>query len=279
MHKCQHQTIFYPSDKTLLDKACSPRQPLEQLSGLPAAILVPHASYAWSSELLHRGFSAASRLDPDLVVVIGSLHQDPLVADRPRFVFSQSGDGIELPNGAVRFAADTRDRLAAQFPSALAIEDSYFSEEPCIELTLPMAKAYFPDVPVLPLLVGKPDARGTKTLSAMFGKVAGMAARPLFVLSANLTAILPGPVALAHARELVSLLEDGTEPLLEHGHRGKISSCGIPSLEALRTQSWGTGNWHFLEFQGRDIRCNVLPDTVQEKEKMVWHCVALRGVR
>ena len=276
MHKSEHHAIFYPQDKTELEEACAKREPKKTLTKLPGSILVPHAAYTWSLDLLHEGFAGAQGLHPQLVVLLGSLHQEQLQEDLPSFIFAPSEDGVSIPTGNVLFPTTMRDELTARFSHALSIQDSYFTEEPCIELTLPMIHSYFPGVPVLPLLMGNLDARQVKTLSALLSRIVEMTKDVLFVVSANMTAILPPGIATGHARQLASVLESGA-PLLEEQRRGNVSSCGISALEALRGQTWGSPRWEFLSFQCKDQQFVQIPDTFDAKDKIVWHCAALRG--
>ncbi|AEV30980.1 putative dioxygenase [Sphaerochaeta pleomorpha str. Grapes] len=276
MHKSEHHAIFYPQDKDELEEACTKREPKKSLTKLPASILVPHASYDWSLDLLHDGFAGAQTLHPQLVVLLGSLHQEQLQGDLPCFIFAPSGDGVSIPTGKVLFPTELRDELTARFSDALSLQDSYFIEEPCIELTLPMIHSYFPQVPVLPFLMGNLDARQVRTLSALLSQIAEETKDVLFVVSANVTAILPSEIATEQARQFASLLKAGA-PLLEEQRHGKVSSCGISALEALRGQTWGSSHWDFISFQCKDQKFDEVPDTFDEKDKIVWHCAALRG--
>ncbi|WP_394699421.1 AmmeMemoRadiSam system protein B [uncultured Sphaerochaeta sp.] len=276
MHKSQHHAIFYPQDKTELEQACSKRIASRSLTKLPAAILVPHAAYRWSLDLLHEGFSPVQDLQPQLVVLLGSLHQESLASDQPCYLFAPSEDGVSLPTGDITFPTELRDNLVKDYPNAISIQDSYFIEEPGIELTLPMIQGYFPSVPVLPLLMGNLEARQVKTLSSMLFEIVRKIPQTLFVVSANITAILPDKLATLQAQVFSSLLSEGA-PLLEAQRQGKISSCGISALEALRTQKWGSSHWNLVSFQCKDKHFDTIPETFDDKDKIVWHCAALRG--
>jgi AmmeMemoRadiSam system protein B len=276
MHKSEHHAIFYPQDAKELEQACAKREAEEHLFKLPGAILVPHAAYDWSLDLLHKGFAGAGALQPKQIVLLGSLHQEQLQGDKPCFLFVPSQEGISLPTGQVLFPTSLRDNLVKQYPHALAIQDSYFTEEPCIELTYPLLHSYFPSVPVLPFLMGNLDSKQVKILSTILSKIAEENGQTLFVVSTNMNAILPSAIATEQARLLATVLEEGS-PLLESQRQHRISPCGLSSLEALRTQTWGSPNWNFLAFQYKDQQFNKLPETLEETDKVVWHCTALRG--
>ncbi|MDT4763122.1 AmmeMemoRadiSam system protein B [Sphaerochaeta sp. PS] len=277
MHKSEHHTILYPSDPQELAACCNPEDATDakKLTTLPAAILTGHASYEVVLPLLHNSFSQASTLKPKLVVILGSLHQEPLEVDKPHFLFTQPGEGITLPNTTIRFATEIRDALLALFPDDLASEQSYFIEEPGVELTLPVVGAYFAGVPALSLLTNTSDPKECRTYGTILARIVSMAPETLFVVSANCCANLPSPLATSHSRKLVSLLESGA-PLLDELRSRSISSCGIAAFEALRRQSWGVGRWEFTKFATGSTQFASLPIEHNPKERIVWHASAKR---
>jgi hypothetical protein len=124
--------------------------------------------------------------------------------------------------------------------------------------------------------MGNLDSKQIKILSAILSGIVKGNEQTLFVVSTNMNAILPAPIATEQARLVATLLEEGS-PLLESQRQHRISPCGLSSLEALRTQTWGSPNWNFLAFQYKDQQFNKLPETLEETDKVVWHCTALRG--
>ena len=62
-----HHTIFYPEERERLDEATLKRSEEGTLKSLPSALLVPHAAYSMIGEALHRTFSHAASLKPELV--------------------------------------------------------------------------------------------------------------------------------------------------------------------------------------------------------------------
>ena len=275
MHKCQHHTIFYPADQEELLTACKKRESKPLLTKLPGALLVPHASYKSVLEILHKGFSACANARPELVVILGSLHQNPLEIDAPHFLFAPSKEGIRLPDGEVFFATTIRDTLVSSFPDCLSIQDSYFLEEPCIELTLPMVTSYFGQVPVLPILSSSCGAKESRTYASLIKEIVSMVPNTLFIVSANLNALLPPSIACTHAINQISLLELG-KSLLDAQNEKTISSCGIASLEALQRQNWGMKAWDFIALACQGTEYTIVPDTIDIKEKIVWHGAAIK---
>jgi len=279
MHTSEHHTIFYPSDPDELTSQCAMRSQVpdkdDKLTRLPAAIIAPHASYAVVLDLLHQSFSAIADLKPKLVVILAPLHQEALEIDKPHFLFVPTEEGIKLPHTEIMYATELRNTLLSLFADAIKAEHSYFVEEPAVELTLPLVDAYCTGVPVLPLLTNTCDADQCRTYAAIVKKIVTLVPETVFVLSSNLNAILPSPLATEHAKTLVSLLERG-EPLLESLHSKQISSCSIAAFEALRHQSWGKNGWDFTRFSTEGEDAKTLPQEFITKERIVWHASAKR---
>ncbi|MBI9094296.1 MAG: AmmeMemoRadiSam system protein B [Sphaerochaeta sp.] len=278
MHTSEHHTIFYPSDPEELASQSARRAFPDKdtkLTRLPAAIIAPHASYAVVLDLLHQSFSAITDLKPKLVVILAPLHQEALDIDKPHFLFVPTEEGIKLPHTEIMYATELRNTLLSLFSDAIKAEHSYFVEEPAVELTLPLVDAYCKGVPVLPLLTNTCDADQCRTYAAIVKKIVALVPETVFVLSANLNAILSAPLATEHAKRLVSLLEKG-EPLLESVHSKQISSCSIAAFEALRHQSWGKNGWDFTRFCTEGNESEKLPLEFITKERIVWHASAKR---
>ncbi len=279
MHTSEHHTIFYPNDPEQLTIQSAKRETLtngdNRLTSLPSAIIAPHASYAVALELLHQSFSAIAELKPKLVVILAPLHQEALDVDKPHFLFAPTGEGIILPHPSIAYASELRTSLLSYFKGAIQAENSYFVEEPAIELTLPLVDAYCKGIPVLPLLTNTTDADHCRTYAAILKKIVELVPETVFVVSANLNAILPSALATEHASHLVSLLERG-EPLLESVRSKQISSCSIAAFEALRHQSWGKNGWNFTLFSTEGETYELLPQKYITKERIVWHASAKR---
>ncbi len=279
MHKSEHHTIFYPADgRELALQSAQREEPFEatkKLSNLPCAILAPHASYTFILETLHRSFSSVADLKPKLVVLLGPLHQEPLEVDKPHFIFTPTGEGIKVPHTTISYATDIQSTLLELFESEIKAENSYFVEESAVELTLPFVDSYTPGTPVLPLLTATTDPKECKIYGAILEKIVALVPETLFVVSANLNAVLPAALATEHASTLVRLLEGG-EPLLDALRSKYISSCGIAAFEALRHQRWGAKGWSFTSFATGGEAFFQLPQEYVSKERIVWHASAIR---
>ena len=279
MHPSEHHTIFYPGDAEELKAQSAPRweqtEKESRLTSLPSAIITPHASYAVSLTLLHQSFSALANMQPKLVVILAPLHQEALDIDNPHFIFVPTGDGMRLPHTEIAYATELRTTLLSLFSDAIQAENSYFVEESAVELTLPLVDAYCKNVPVLSLLTHTRDADQCRTYAAILKKIVALVPETVFVVSANLNAILPSNLATQQARTLVTLLEKG-EPLLDSVRSKRISSCSIAAFEALRHQSWGKNGWDFTLFSAERETYKTLPPELVTKERIVWHASAKR---
>ncbi|MDY0289805.1 MAG: AmmeMemoRadiSam system protein B [Sphaerochaeta sp.] len=279
MQRSEHHTIFYPSDAQDLTAQCAVRKGRgstpNTLTTLPCAILTPHAGYPYVLDLLHESFSALGTLKPKLVVILAPLHQEPLEADRPHFLFAPEGAGITLPNSTIRYATETLSTLLSHFGDSIKAENSYFVEEAAVELTLPLVASYALGVPVLPLLSATTDAKQCRTYASIVEKIVALEPQTAFVVSANLNAILGPALATEHAKTVVTLLERG-EPLLDSLRSKYISSCSIAAFEALRLQSWGGRGWEFTLFSTEGKTFETLPQEYITKERIVWHASARR---
>ena len=127
------------------------------------------------------------------------------------------------------------------------MRNSYFEEEPAIELQLPYIHHLFRNHPVIPLLAGTPSSQKSKNLAKILGTF--KPEETLFVVSTNLTGDLPAKRAKNHAETAVGILEGKNRtPLLETLRKKGISMCGTHILEALRRTGFFAENWKILGY-------------------------------
>lgn len=276
MLESQHHTIFYPFDRTKLDECTKSRPATSQNTTLPAAVLTPHAAYSMVGEALHRSFAHVAMKKPSLVVFLGPLHQEVLSEDEPAFLFAPEDEGITIAGFNHQFSTSLIRELCSRFVGHVAMRNSYFIEEPALELTLPFIQSYFPHTAVLPLVCGSCNKEQLDTYVQILGHITDQVADVLFVVSANANAILPAALAAQHAQAFVRTLLGGSS-LQEGLHKHTISSCNTDSLEAITRQPWGGAQWDMLGFflQGKEY--DSIPLEIDETEKHVWHVSAALG--
>ncbi len=145
---------FYPADSTMLTKAisafmndASPARVME-----PVAIIVPHAGYLFSGQIIADGYEQVKGGKYDLVVVIGTNHSAPgltNIAVYPRGAFATPiGDAEIDQNAAEELMKEDRDATANMAAHA---------KEHSVEVQIPFIKYLFPHVKILPVMIGEPD--------------------------------------------------------------------------------------------------------------------------
>lgn len=276
MLESQHHMIFYPEDRTKLDACTKRRACTTEKRSLPTAILIPHASYSMACEALHRSFEQARDLKPSTVVFLGPLHQEVLAEHEPAFLFTPQSESIAIASHIHHFDITLAADLNTRFAGHVMSEDSYFTEEPALELTLPFIQSYFPDVPVLALLCGNCDKERLATYAKVLEHCTNAQNNVLFIVSANANALLPATEAAKHAAAFIETLKQGSS-LSEGLRMHTISSCNTAGLDAIGRQRWGRQGWNILGMflRGREhASISAEPD---ENEKRVWHISAVLG--
>lgn len=282
----EHHDIFYPSDPQLAGELCDPQKQRQDdlpvnchVAGLPAALLAPHAAWQWILPQLRQALSTASPLSPKQIVLLAPLHQQVVLQDIPNIAFTPSQDGAKTPTGTVPFAVQAREALLREFEGIIAVQDSYFTEEPGVEIFYPLLAARFPRTPVLPLLAaGDCSSVQCKNLSAILRNLLRTEPETLFIVTANMSEETTRQKAWEQAKNLQELLGQG-RPLLEARAQGAIGGCGLQWLESLERLPWRSSGWIMLsatndgekfynEVPGQDIAS-------EDKRHVVWHGTAL----
>ncbi|MFA6844243.1 MAG: AmmeMemoRadiSam system protein B [Sphaerochaetaceae bacterium] len=267
MQTSKFQTIFYP------DQVQKRENVANKSIILPSSLLVPHASYEWIGEDLYSGYSLMDGCSCRLVVVLSALHQSVIKSEEGHLFFIPTGEGFSLGDRTIRYAEVLRNKITSTFSLALQ-EDCYFSEEPSVELQLPMIAAYFPTAAVLPILCSSSmDSKETKALALLLSFITENEKNTLFVISGNASALGTAESALEKTKALDLALRDGGQ-LLELRHQGRIDSCATSIIEAMNRQPWNNGKWKIASYSCLHDRFNKLPDTYAADRKVVWHIVA-----
>lgn len=272
MLESHHHTLFYPQREKELLEATRPRTSEFYLTTLPSAILCPHASYTYAQDALHSSFAPARNLKPELVVFLGPLHQEVLKSDEPAFLVGTMSEGIRIGDQEYGFAPTLMEKLLDQYPEHLTAEDSYFEEEPALELTLPFIESYLGDVPVLPLLCGSASSKQIAHYTKLLMTILTKKPSTLFIVSANANALLPSPQAETHATSFIESLTTAQSFLSQ-----MVSSCNRTSLEAISQVSDLNRKWGItaLFCKGKEYeQIQNFPDT---NEKHVWQISAHLG--
>lgn len=162
----------------------------DAIAGDVAAIIAPHAGLMFSGPVAAHAYKTAAASGPyDVVVLVGPSH----------FV---AFDGVAVwPDGAFATplgdAAIDEDGVAAlgAFPIVHVLRSAHRREH-SLEMQLPFVRRLFPDLPILPLLMGAQRRDTIEALAAALGS-AFEGRRPLLVASTDLSHYFPADAAAA----------------------------------------------------------------------------------
>ncbi len=265
-----HHTIFYPKERTLLDEVTTKRSTEGVLKTLPAALLVPHATYSMIGEVLHQTFASAASLKPDLVVFLGPLHQPVLEADKPSFLFAPKEPLIEQASKTYPIDNLLLSELIKHYPISRA--SSYYEEEPAFELTLPFIDSYLNPRAILPLIGRIDRAAQRATLSTILNRIVDLQKSVVFVISANASGLLPFNEANQEAHYFIDDLNAEKDALEAR------SSCNWGALEAINKSGLIPGAWEITSQSLKGTEYPRLDDAQSEAGLMTWHIGAYKGV-
>jgi MEMO1 family protein len=248
--------VFYPSDpETLLlqvTTSITASQPKAQtISALPLAVISPHAAYAEVSEIMGNMYAELQHINPKNIVIIAPLHGDVLLEDTDYTTFYPEAEAFSMPGFSLPIDQVTLQRID-RISDSTAMRNSYFEEEPAIELQLPYIRQLFGEHPVIPLLVGNPSSKTSRDLSKILRNFSPD--ETLFIVSTNLTGDLPSDRAKTHADAAVNILtgKDNT-PLLEALKKKRISMCGTHILESVKKTGYFTDTWRITGYHTAEL--------------------------
>ncbi|WP_028974625.1 AmmeMemoRadiSam system protein B [Spirochaeta cellobiosiphila] len=220
--------LFYPSQEEELKQALSLDPALEQSS----AIIVPHGGYTHVLKHLQEAFSHVVDQKPELIILIGPTHREP-----EDHIFYPDYVNFESPLGLVPVASE----LTSQLKKPFTRDKMNHMEEFSLEILLPFVREYFPDKPVLPLLMGKDSMKlvkeGKKQLQQKLPE------KTLYIISSNLS---------PHDRQTEEwalnnsawITKGDYQSLMEISRKSKKQPCGLGPLlfvkELLPSGHWKT---------------------------------------
>ena len=248
--------VFYPSDPETLHEHVVNSMTLAQtgtqnLTLLPLAVISPHASYTEVSKIMGEMYAELQHINPKNIVIIAPLHGDILLEDAECTIFYPEAEAFSVPGFTIPIDQVTLQKID-RISDSTAMRNSYFEEEPAIELQLPYIQHLFGDHPVIPLLVGNPSSQTSRDLSKILRTF--NPEETLFIISTNLTGDLPSDRAKNHADAAVKILtgEDIT-PLLEALKKKRISMCGSHILESVKKTGFFTAKWTVIGYHKAEL--------------------------
>ena len=160
------------------------KTPLPKLKH-PAAIIVPHAGYAYSGGVAARAFARLPADGYDRVIILAPSHR---VALGRTFSVEPAGD-VATPFGPVTFTQDIHDALES-LPGARFTPEAHPYEH-AIDIELPLVKHYLPNCAVGAAIVGHwdcvsdTDRKSLEAFAAAFRKI--LTPTTLVVVSSDFT--------------------------------------------------------------------------------------------
>ncbi|MDR0301455.1 MAG: AmmeMemoRadiSam system protein B [Treponema sp.] len=192
--------------------------------GCAQAIIAPHGSWGLSGELVANAFSAAMGRSGDIkrVVILGPIHDK-----REKGVFLSNSHSFHTPLGNIPVDKEITEEMefAGEY---LEINDIPHLGEHSIEILLPFVKYCFPNASIVPILMGQPEHKYIKDLSAALKDViTPIIDETLLVVSCNLSCDNDKTTARFHAQECLHLFaEKDAASLTSAILDGSLSPCG-----------------------------------------------------
>jgi hypothetical protein len=173
---------FYPAQAGKLKAAIEGylKDAMPARAAEPVALVVPHAGYAFSGQIMADGYRQVSDLAVDTVVILGTNHTSGTFSR----VSVYDGAGYRTPLGV---AAVDRDLAAALVKDGGGVFDaSLHGAEHSVEVQVPFVQHLFPKATIVPVVVGSTDSG----MCSRFGRALGALAknrRVLLVASSDLS--------------------------------------------------------------------------------------------
>ncbi len=213
--------MFYPADPAQLEEYVRAvlAQATRDVPQLPEveAVVAPHAGYRYSGPIAAHSFAALAERGPvRRILLMGPAHTVPL-----RGIAAPAWNGFATPLGVVPVDTAAREAIAA-LPQVV-IDNVPHMKEHSLEVELPFIQVLYPDVPVLPLVVGEttPDevAEVIETVTDEDTAI---------VVSSDLSHYEPYEQARVHDAVTAKRIE-----ALDFAHIGPHDACGARPLSGL----------------------------------------------
>jgi AmmeMemoRadiSam system protein B len=222
--------IFYPAERgklRALVKELLSRSPAPQ-AGCYGAVS-PHAGYSYAGEVMASAFRSISLRKVKTAVLIGPVHRDPV-----RGIFLPESEQFATPLGPVDVDRDAVARLLEANP-VFATSDVPHLEEHCLEVQLPFLAHLFPELSIVPLLIGEESLKTVEILSKAL-RLTFESARDytVFIATANMASYMRGKGTQNESETLMRMVEERDwRGIASAGSDGGISSCGTAGIAAL----------------------------------------------
>lgn len=225
--------LFYPEDPEELTQSIRKlleSNHCEDKSADAQVILSPHGSWEQCGECIASAFASALDYKPDRILLLAAVHREKKVQK----LYLPSKKFFDSPLGLIRVEQKICKSLSRN-DEIFIFNDSPHMEEHSLELQLPFIHTLFPDIPIVPILMGNLKRVSIKKAAAEIRtKVLSLTGKTLIVLSANLSQYTQQLDALKETDLLLNHIDMPLETsLIELEKSKEISSCGTVVLTLL----------------------------------------------
>ena len=224
---------FYPADKAelsamidgFLTKAPSNKEMIA--NGNIAAIIVPHAGYAYSGQVAAYAYKMLSGLQFDTVILLGPYHE---ALFHGASVW-RSGYW-STPLGSIPVDSELADAISKKDNSFKFLPENHFKEH-SLEVELPFLQKVLKDFKIVPITVSDPSLENCKRLAkAIFKSITGK--KVLIVTSTDMSHYYPDAKARKMDQLTLELLrKKDSSGLLTESYLGNSELCGIAATVTL----------------------------------------------
>jgi len=221
--------MFYPSERdeldklitVLLNKAGAEMESTESYLG----VVVPHAGYVYSGQCAAYGFNALKNRDLENIVIIAPSHR------YGEFSFSVGDyDSYETPLGDVKVNREFTRILLDD--TEFIFSEAAHNYEHSLEVQLPFIKSLFPEVKIVPILIGNQSYYNAEYLAdTLYQMFKNDLDKTTFIISSDLSHYHPANLAEMLDSRLINYLERmESEKLYKKTRSGVVEACGIGGI-------------------------------------------------
>ncbi len=222
--------IFYPAERGKLRDLVegllsrSPAPPADSFG-----VVSPHAGYSYAGEVMASAFRSISQRKVKTAVLIGPIHRDPV-----RGIFLPESEQFATPLGPLQVDKTAVKKLLEANPVFTASDVPHL-EEHCLEVQLPFLAHLFPDLSIVPLLIGEESLKTVEILSRALRLTFESAGEyTVYIASANMASYMRGKGTQNESEKLMQLVESRDwRGIAAAASRGGISSCGTAGIATL----------------------------------------------
>lgn len=244
--------LLYPEDPTTLkDLLIQFGVSIPDPPGSAIGVLTPHASYERCGILIARAFRAVEKREVSRAILIGPVHRD-----EEDVIFLPESTRFRTPLGELPVDEESVEALFTS-GTRFVKNDIPHLEEHCLEVQLPFLAYHFPNVKILPILIGKSSASNIQLLAhALKSVFSSQWDENLFIVTSNGSNITTPLEAEKDADRFVELIQKNDwKTLIQERSIHRIGACGTGGVATI------------LQLLGTSIRFTPLGRIFSSDEK------------